>query len=141
MEDDSPWAICKRLRFPGVMERAILAVNQTGRLLQREVQAISPSEVVRLLQSCREETLAGLWMCLGDEPGLQQVVHQYLALWRRVTPSVDGHDLRELGLEPGPAYRKVLWSLRAGWLDGDIKNTKQEAAYLQRLIDEFRDEA
>ena len=141
MEDDSPRAICKRLRFPGVMERAILAVNQTGRLLQREVQAISPSEVVRLLQSCREETLAGLWMCLGDEPGLQQVVHQYLALWRRVTPSVDGHDLRELGLEPGPAYRKVLWSLRAGWLDGDIKNTKQEAAYLQRLIDEFRDEA
>jgi len=130
--------VCKRLRFPGWMQRNIVAVNRVGHQLMSDQEEFTPSRVVRILETCREEALAALWMCLEDKPAIQQWVHNYLTSWRNVAPTVDGHDLQRLGLSPGPAYRNILWSLRAAWLDGIVQNEEQEAAYMQHLVDEFQ---
>lgn len=135
MDRKSVDAVCKRLRFPGWMQAEIAAVNAMGASLHRD-QSLKPSEVVQLLENGRERSLAALWVCLEDQPILQERVAAYLSTWRTIKPAVDGEDLRRLGLSPGPAYRHILRALRAAWLDGIIASPEEEAAYLQHLINE-----
>jgi tRNA nucleotidyltransferase (CCA-adding enzyme) len=49
---------------------------------------------------------------------------------------VDGHDLRERGLPPGPHYRSILNTLRAAWVDGRVKTKAEEQSLLAALIQE-----
>jgi len=39
-----------------------------------------------------------------------------------------------MGIEPGPVYRRILWALRAAWLDGKISTREQEIALLNQLV-------
>jgi tRNA nucleotidyltransferase (CCA-adding enzyme) len=64
----------------------------------------------------------------------QRVLDAYLAKWKDIRPTITGHDLKALGLEPGPAYRKILGDLRAAWIDGLIKDTDDERDRLRDLL-------
>ena len=64
----------------------------------------------------------------------QPALEEYLAVWRHIQPRITGDDLRARGLPPGPRYRHVLWHLRAAWLDGEVRNDKEEAALLESLM-------
>jgi tRNA nucleotidyltransferase (CCA-adding enzyme) len=65
------------------------------------------------------------------EPSLEK----YLVGWRTVKPVIDGHDLKALGLEPGPRFAEILHQLRAAWLDGEVSNEEEEKRLLTKLID------
>jgi tRNA nucleotidyltransferase (CCA-adding enzyme) len=41
-----------------------------------------------------------------------------------------------MGLPPGPTYKRILWELRAAWLDGLIRTKKDEKKLLTRLAEE-----
>jgi tRNA nucleotidyltransferase (CCA-adding enzyme) len=62
----------------------------------------------------------------------------YLARWQYVKPRATGHDLKQLGLSPGPEYKSILRQLRNAWLDGEINSEKGEKKLLERLIEESR---
>jgi tRNA nucleotidyltransferase (CCA-adding enzyme) len=66
------------------------------------------------------------------------LLDQYVTHWRHVQPTVDGYALLSMGLSPGPAYRQILWSLRAAWLDGKINSSEQESALLQQMLQTFQ---
>ncbi|TET81348.1 MAG: hypothetical protein E3J37_09365 [Anaerolineales bacterium] len=78
------------------------------------------------------------WLALADRPEARDALYRYLTEWRKVTSRADGDTLRALNLPPGPAYRRILWSLRAAWLDGVISTAKGEAALLHRLVEEAK---
>jgi tRNA nucleotidyltransferase (CCA-adding enzyme) len=54
--------------------------------------------------------------------------------WRKVIPSITGHDLRARGLPPGPQYARILSQLRAAWLDGEIHTVEEEKEMVERLL-------
>ncbi|NJM40594.1 MAG: CCA tRNA nucleotidyltransferase [Anaerolineae bacterium] len=56
--------------------------------------------------------------------------------WRWVRPVTNGDDLRNLGVEPGPIYAKLLGKLRAAWLDSEVKSLAEEQALLQTLLED-----
>jgi len=58
----------------------------------------------------------------------------YLALWRFVKPKTTGDDLLGRGLPPGPRYGEILTRLRAAWLDGEVRDDKQEQELLKSLL-------
>lgn len=64
----------------------------------------------------------------------REILKKYSMAWRKVSPSITGHDLLEIGLPRGPQYRQVLEALRAAWLDGKISSPEEEAALLETLI-------
>jgi tRNA nucleotidyltransferase (CCA-adding enzyme) len=55
--------------------------------------------------------------------------------WRWVRPITTGDDLVALGLQPGPAFARLLQRLRQAWQDGEVKSYLEEQALLQALID------
>lgn len=61
----------------------------------------------------------------------------YLTDLRSTQPLINGTDLIQLGLKPGPHFAAMLWKTFAAQLDGKVQ-TKREAYQIIGLIDENR---
>jgi tRNA nucleotidyltransferase (CCA-adding enzyme) len=123
------------LSIPGRELEHIRAANVFGRELPDPVEDLSPSEAVEILQEKSEETLIAIWLAAVDQDRVRELIDDYLRTWRHVGTIADGDTLREMDLPPGPAYRQILWRLRAARLDGEISTEKQERALLERLVE------
>jgi len=135
--DDSPdevEALAERLSFP----KAMKAIVKGAAVLARQQDTLakaSPSALTFCLEDHPLAAVYALALVARDE-NLQQRLHQYAAAWRHIRPATTGHDLRALGLSPGPQYKRILRALRAAWLDGEVASPAEEKALLQRLIAE-----
>jgi tRNA nucleotidyltransferase (CCA-adding enzyme) len=63
-------------------------------------------------------------------------IKSYSRHWRYVRATLNGHDLRAMGLKSGPLMGQLLARLRDAWLDGMIANPAQERETLQKWIAE-----
>jgi tRNA nucleotidyltransferase (CCA-adding enzyme) len=103
----------------------------------REVQAIAPplkeakkpSEVVTLLEPYSLDVLAILWL-VADDGDIRATLEQYANAWYKVAPQLDGNDLKEMGLEPGPRFRTILTSLKGAKLNGEVTTREEEKTYV-----------
>jgi tRNA nucleotidyltransferase (CCA-adding enzyme) len=62
-----------------------------------------------------------------NEPALKE----FIIKWRHVKSLTTGDDLKALGIPPGPRYGEILSRLRAAWLDGEVKDAKEEGILLK----------
>ncbi len=124
--------IANRLRFSHPLREAL----HQGCPLYLDIHSLigkSPSRIVARLESAPLPVLYAIeQLCPGEE--ICKILHQYHTDWRLVQPKVDGYTLHAMGLEPGPVYRQILWTLRSAWLDGKINSKEQEDILLQQLI-------
>ncbi len=90
-----------------------------------------PSEVVAVLDRLPE---AGLVAASVLHPSARPVLHRYLSDWRFVRPALTGDDLLALGLPAGPAFKTLLWQLRAGRLDGTLTSRAAELALARQWV-------
>ncbi len=82
---------------------------------------LSPFPAESLLYIMTRATHEGVW----------RVVSKYITQLRSETPSLKGHDLMEMGFEPGPVYRKILGSLLDARLNGQVKTRQDEVEYVR----------
>jgi tRNA nucleotidyltransferase (CCA-adding enzyme) len=73
-----------------------------------------------------------VWLVVSE-----QSLRRYLTNWQNVKPFCTGDDLKKRGLEPGPKYKEILSRLRAAWLDGEVKTSDEEKAWLEKMIAEI----
>ena len=130
---DEAAVICERLHMSQSESAAVL---HAGRANCDFTEDQSPSEWVACLDAEPEAALVAAWLALADQVTGQKIVGNYLEHWRWVQSSIDGDRLRELGLEPGPAYKNILGTLRAAWLDGELSSTDDEQQMLAALVKE-----
>ncbi len=120
-----------RLRFPAALTRLLLAASR----LRADLSALAgspPSGWVDRLEDVPE--VAVYAVSLSSEGPVKQALREYLETWRHVKPYTTGHDLRQLGLPPGPKYQHILKALRDAWLDGGIGSEKEESERLEQLL-------
>lgn len=70
--------------------------------------------------------------------GQSPLLDRYYGEWREMETAVNGADIRALDLKPSPAYGRILETLRAARLDGDVQTDEEERALLQKLVDAER---
>lgn len=113
-------------RFVGAYGR----INEAIRGL-RIFRDPTPSVVYRHFQGCETEELL-LIMAVADDEALKRMVNQYLTQYRYEKVILRGHDLKELGIQPGPFYKKILLELLYARLDGLVKTREDEITYIKR---------
>ena len=121
-------ALSKRLDFSSELSSASLA----GVQLKNELISLKdskPSAWTMRLEKIPLAAIYALWL-ITNEPALKE----FLVKWRRVKTNITGDDLKARGLLPGPRYKEILTHLRAAWLDGKIKNDKEEEELLNTLL-------
>ncbi len=67
--------------------------------------------------------------------GQSPLLDMYYGEWKGVETAVNGADIRALGLPPSPAYGRILETLRAARLDGDVQTDDGERVLLAALVD------
>ncbi len=132
--------LCNRLRFPLAVERDLLDSNHLFHLLEQHKKASPASQYVEWMEDIQERALVAGWMALEDDSIGRNAIVQYLVSWRKVVTTVDGETLRQMELPPSPAYKEILWRLRAAWLDGQVTNDEEEQQLMEKLVEEARGE-
>ncbi len=127
-------AICRRLQMRQVLVQMIQAAGKLWRFLCGLDDA-TPSKLVARLDETPLPAVYAIFLGCTDA-SIRDSLHAYVTEWRHLRPQTSGHDLRERGLPPGPAYKQILARLRAAWLDGHIASVAEEQALLETLLDE-----
>ncbi|MDR2301770.1 MAG: CBS domain-containing protein [Deltaproteobacteria bacterium] len=94
-------------------------------------QELKPSEIDKLLSPLSWPAILYL-MAKGSGEFLDRAGATYLAVYRRVSPIIDGADLLALGLKPGPSLQKALSALRLARLDGEVSTIEDEKAFARK---------
>ena len=124
-------ALSRRLRFPAALTKLLLAASALCADLP-SLDGARPSGWVDRLEDVPEFAVYAL--SLSAEGKTKRALLDYLEEWRRIKPRTTGHDLKKLGLSPGPKYKSILRQLRNAWLDGELKSEKEETDLLQGLL-------
>ena len=95
----------------------------------------APSAITLRLDRAAPLSVYAVYLASNDND-LKEHLLQYVEKWRHTKTSITGHDLRASGLSPGPHYAKILQTLRAAWLDGEIVNEQEENKLFQKLVRE-----
>lgn len=113
----------------------LLKILRSASLLNANLTATlgrKPSQVVEMLEGYSIKALEVLSSAVQDEQ-IKKLLTKYLSDWWHIRPKTTGHDLKKLGIPPGPKYTEILRRLRAAWLDGEVKTGEEEKKLLASL--------
>jgi tRNA nucleotidyltransferase (CCA-adding enzyme) len=135
-------AVSQRLQLSSAQSRAVTMAGQpTSRIARALLQGtdLRPSRVYRLLEAIPDEALVlalakGMLTKSGKATRrLQQRISRFVRRDRKVVITVRGDDLKQLGLPPGPRFKKIFERLLDARLDGEVKTSMQEIDMVRRL--------
>lgn len=121
-------AVSERLAFPALLTKALKSASALNGDLD-SFKNWKPSQWTFHLDELPTLSIFAVYLLTHET-----FLHTYLAEWQHIKPKTNGNDLKQLGLEPGPKYKKILSRLRAAWLDGQVKNIEEEKSLLDDLI-------
>lgn len=100
-----------------------------------------PSEVVRLLEQYSLSAVALAFFIYQPatqaEVAARRELRNYLETYRHVRCSIDGHQMIELGLKPGPLIDRIRDEIRYARVDGNINSAEEEQELARQLIAEY----
>ena len=122
----------KRLHFTTPLLKSLLASSK----LWADLTAFSSFKPSQCVERLGKFPLQAVYAVLRAAPRgkSKQALEKYLMEWRHIQPRTTGNDLKRLGLEPGPKYQTILQKLRNAWLDGEVKNIKDEKFLLEKIL-------
>lgn len=123
----------KRLKLSTDLTRNILYVSKLYRLQETVLKGSNVSGLVDVLDETPALARYAFYLAT-DDITIKKKIERYIDYWQFVRPSITGEDLKKIGLEPGPQYKKILKSIRDAWLDGLIKNKIDERKFLDSRI-------
>ena len=95
-------------------------------------RVLLPSELCGLLRPLPLEVLLHL-MARANE-GSRRQISFYLTNLCRITPEIDGNQLKALGLKPGPLFHRILEKVRDARIDGQVASLEEELQMAKNII-------
>jgi len=128
-------SMCERLRVPRPMQVSIPQTARLGSDLKRLLDDDAPpSAMTRGLETYEVNALLAHYIRAEDESPEHAAIAHFLSTWRHIKPTIDGHRLQAMGLQPGPCFKEILDRLRTARLDDKINTDEDETLLLQTLI-------
>ncbi len=117
----------------GQLDRMLWTLENSGKLIRGFFQKArhKPSEIYRALQPFRPEELLFL-MAAADKEETRKAVSHYFHRYRNIASELRGKDLKEMGMPPGPIYRKLLDEILDARLNGEVRSRHEEFLFLRK---------
>ena len=128
-------SIASRLRFKSNLKRLLTETSRINRLLPGLVGS-KPSEFVHAFENTSSLSLYAAYL-ICEKPACRQALWHFTSQWAHINPHTTGDDLRQMGLQPSPAFGRILTSLRDAWLDGEVQSRQEEEDLRDRLVAEI----
>jgi tRNA nucleotidyltransferase (CCA-adding enzyme) len=94
---------------------------------------VGNSNLYRRLSVFRTELV--LYMMAGTKKrSVKRSISRYFTHLRYIQPSIRGQDLVDMGLPPGPIFRRILQAVLDAKLNGILRTKKDELDFVQEFI-------
>lgn len=138
LDQDAMSGVCTRLDVPGRYRQVFCSEREEAhrilQLLERRRargSAPRPSDLYQWLQPFSVEVLLYLMARAGNEE-VRRWFSLFFTQLRGVCTHLTGHDLRALGIAPGPEYKKILATLLDARLNGKVITREDEVTLVRR---------
>ena len=122
-----------RLSLENQLGKILIAKARLENVLATLPENSKRSEVYKLLKSFPKEALA-FSIAEPEQPHwCAAKIKEYLTDLRLAQPLVNGKDLIQLNLKPGPKFAEMLWNAFAAQLDGQIQSKQEALQFLGRF--------
>lgn len=71
-------------------------------------------------------------MAISKQQKIKKAISHYFTNLRRVNISLQGRDLKKMGVAPGPIYREILQAALDAKLNGKLKTRKDELDFARK---------
>jgi tRNA nucleotidyltransferase (CCA-adding enzyme) len=125
---------CKRLEFSPSLSRWAVAGRKKALKVGHDFyrkEEHKPSEIYHLLEDLDVEWLLFI-MAKTQQEATRRAISVYFRDLREVRPGLRGKDLKEMGIVPGPIYRKILDLLLDGRLNEELTSREEEVEFVRR---------
>jgi len=130
--EDEIKVAARRLRFPKVLTEVVHGAAALASQARTLAQA-NPSAFTFQVEAYPLASAYALYLAAENE-NLRARLRRYAAEWRHIRARTTGRDLQALGIPRGPRYKEILQTLRAAWIDGEVRSPEGEKALLARLV-------
>lgn len=122
-----------RLSLDNQLSKILVAKARLGNVLAKLSVHSERSQVYKLLKSYPIEALA-FSIAEPEQPQwCAAKIKEYLTDLRLAQPLINGADLIQLNLTPGPKFAEMLWNTFAAQLDGKIQSKQEAFQFLGRF--------
>ncbi len=132
LKDEEVRAVIERLSPSLKVRDMIINGMSQARDLMRKLPLDDPVEIYQHLHKLSLETVL-FSMALSKDRQKQKVVSQYLTELRKVKTILKGDDLKNMGIQPGPLYSKILTMLLEERLRGHLKSREDEEKFVRAI--------
>jgi tRNA nucleotidyltransferase (CCA-adding enzyme) len=123
--------ICTRFGFSRSEQIRILSYKQTVKVLQKRLrEKIRPSRIYRYLQPLSYEVIL-LIKASSRNKVVGENIEDFFRLYNNMRFSINGDDLLDLGIKPGPEYKHLLKKVFYARLDGAVTTKEEELEYIR----------
>lgn len=132
------WGLLLHQASPAQAEHALKRLNVPRATHVAVVAALAlhdcpsqPSAAVHRLEAVPPAALAVAGVL---HPQHAATFARYQTVWQPLPPLLTGDDLRAWGFKPGPAFKEVLWRVRAAQIEGHLTTRTQAEALARALL-------
>jgi len=134
MKDSAAEEALERLAVPARIRSRMLQARVRCRevlyVFYRE-QELPASSIYDMLATLDVDAIL-LMMAKAKKETARKYISFYLTHLRTIKVMLTGDDLKQIGIPPGPKYKKILAELLDAKLDGAVKNREEELEYVRR---------
>ncbi len=135
-------AFCRRMEFSPrlstwLQEGRAKAISIGPEFYRKD--SLKPSEIYHFLEVLDSEWLLFI-MAKTQQEETRRAISLYFRRLREVRPTLRGRDLKEMGITPGPVYRKILDRLLDGRLNDELTSREEEVEFVRRHFIEKTEE-
>ncbi len=136
-------AICGRFVFCRRDRLALISYKKYGRRAARILSSranILPSEIYSVLEPLPYEvvillmaSLTSRRACLARRRAVSRI-KDFIQKYSQVRPKINGGDIKALGLEPGPRFKRILENILHKKIDGQLLTKRDELRYVKEIL-------
>jgi len=127
--------LCKRFAFRMGEEKRIIsyrtAFDRADKLLDRK--DVTPSKIYKLLEPLSYEVII-LIKAATKKSRVKKGIKDFLMIYNGIRIHVTGEDLKNLGIKPGPLFKKILLKLLYAKIDYQFKTKEEELDFLESSL-------
>ncbi len=128
-------ASIERLSPPSKIKELIIKGINNAREILKKFPSDDPVEIYNCFKHLSIEIILYL-MAICRDRKKQKIISRYLTELRNIKTILNGNDLKNLGIKPGPIYSKILNQLLEEKLKGKLKTRMDEEEFVKRIIQE-----
>lgn len=122
----------KTILFPKDKEEVIRSLQKEKKSICKKISQVkTPGEMTLLLNKIKLETVLIILSIIKNDTTRKLIVN-YIIKNRYIFTEINGNDLRELGINPGPQFRKILDDVLVTKIDKGFRNKTEEILYIKK---------